>query len=72
MSNLLYRCTGLSQLFKASMTSVFSGNRPAIFLENTSCPSTFTSKIPPLPGINSASIPSDAFNAAAKLAALGR
>jgi hypothetical protein len=52
-------------------TSPWSGNRPSLFFENTSCPSYSTSKTPPLDAIRSDSIPKFFFKSSAKLAAFG-
>ena len=52
-------------------TSPGSGKRPSSCLEKTSVPFTLTSKIPPLPRINSAAMPNSRLRSAASPAARG-
>ena len=59
-------------LRKASITSAFSGNRPALCFEKTSFPSAMTSKTPLLPFLSSAFTPNCPEISAARLVALGR
>lgn len=52
-------------------TSSCSGNRPSSCFEKINFPSTFTSKIPPLPLVRVGSIPNSFLMSAARPAALG-
>jgi hypothetical protein len=54
------------------MISSWLGKRPASCFENTSSPSTATSKIPSDPRINTASTANASFSAAARPVARGR